>query len=165
MNGLNFRLAPVNVFKLLCSQLMILMDISANKGITLEVSIDPNIMVTGNGEMLDLVVRNLVGNAIKFTSPGGNISVHTRIEGINCLIEVKDSGTGTPVSLTQDIFHLSGSSNAGTLNEKGVGLGLVLCKEYTEIQNGTIWFECDSISGTTFLLQLPLHTASLDENT
>jgi two-component system sensor histidine kinase/response regulator len=108
--------------------------------------------------MLELVVRNLVGNAIKFTSPGGNISVHTRIEGVDCLIVVKDSGTGTPVNLSSDIFHLSGSSKTGTMNEKGVGLGLVLCKEYTEIQHGNLWFECDAISGTTFFLQLPLTT-------
>lgn len=161
MNGLNFKLGPVNVFKLLSSQLLMLMDIAANKGITLEVSIDPNIIVTGNGEMIDLVVRNLVGNATKFTSPGGSISVHTRTEGRNCLIVVKDSGTGKPVNLSSDIFHLNGSSKAGTMNEKGVGLGLVLCKEYTEIQNGALWFECDAISGTTFLLQLPLNAESI----
>lgn len=166
MNGLNFALTPVNVFKLLASQLQILMDIAANKKITLEVSIDPNITIIGNGEMLQLVVRNIVSNAIKFTASGGYISVHTKIQDDKCLIVVNDSGNGTPANLSNDIFQLSGSSMAGTMNEKGVGLGLVLCKEYTEVQGGTIWFECDSVSGVTFFVQLPLlKTHTSNDNT
>jgi two-component system sensor histidine kinase/response regulator len=156
MNGQNFKLGPVNLFKMLSPQLMMLMDIAANKKISLEVSIDPNITVTGNGEMLELVVRNLVTNAIKFTVSGGYIHVTTKIQGDTCLIAVKDSGTGQPVKLSNDIFYFSGTSKFGTMNEKGVGLGLVLCKEYTEVQHGTLSFECDAVSGVTFKLQLPL---------
>jgi two-component system sensor histidine kinase/response regulator len=159
MDGLDVNLHPVNVSELLSPQLSVLMDIAANKKITLRNAIEPHIMVAGDGEMLQLVVRNLVSNAIKFTASGGNISVHTKINGDTCLIVVKDSGTGKPVKLTPDIFYLSGASKTGTMNEKGVGLGLVLCKKYTEIQQGALWFECDAVSGTSFLLQLPLVSA------
>jgi two-component system sensor histidine kinase/response regulator len=163
MDGLSFKLHPVNVFELLSPQLLVLTDIAANKKITLKNSIDPHIMVTGDGEMLQLVVRNLVSNAIKFTASGGHISVHTNIKHDACLIVVKDSGTGKPVNLTPDIFYLSGASTTGTMNEKGVGLGLVICKKYIEVQHGTPWFECDAMSGATFFVQLPLVSALVPE--
>ncbi len=155
MDGLNVELKTLNVHQCLASQLSLFKNIAARKNITLDVFIPQDIHVTGSADLLQLVIRNLVNNAIKFTADGGRVMVSARTEGANCLLMVKDSGLGHPVKLSNDIFLLTGSSQLGTANEKGVGLGLVLCKEYTAAQNGKIWFHCDSISGTTFFVQLP----------
>ncbi|RZK36205.1 MAG: ATP-binding protein, partial [Hymenobacter sp.] len=73
-----------------------------------------------------------------------------------CLLSVQDSGCGKPVVLTRDVFELSGASTTGTANEKGVGLGLVLCKEFTQAQHGRIWFACSPSGGASFFVELPL---------
>jgi two-component system sensor histidine kinase/response regulator len=155
MDGLKFTLSPVNVYDLLSPQMLLFINIAANKKIKVEISIDPTIEVLGNSDMIQLIVRNLINNAIKFTAVGGRITVTAQVNQEDCVITVKDSGNGKPVKLTQDVFYLNATTGIGTANEKGVGLGLVLCKEYTEAQNGEISFECDTVSGTTFYLQLP----------
>lgn len=156
MQGLSFKLSSYNVYRLLSSPMLLFIRIAESKKVRLEISIDPKLVVTANGDMLQLVVRNLVNNAIKFTSPGGRIIFSAQQRDNVCHIMVKDSGIGKPVKLSTDIFYLNSESTLGTANEKGVGLGLVLCKEFTEAQNGKIWFECDSVSGSSFFVQLPL---------
>jgi two-component system sensor histidine kinase/response regulator len=156
MQGLSFKLGPLNVYKELSSQLLLFIGIAGNKSIKVDISIDPKLQVIANGDMLQLIVRNLINNAIKFTAYGGRIVISATQYETCCRISVKDSGTGKPVKLSPDIFHLNSNSTSGTANEKGVGLGLVLCKEFTEALNGKIWFECDPLSGTSFSIDLPL---------
>jgi len=163
MDGIDAELQTLNVQQCLASQLSLFKNIAGRKNINLDIFIPQDIYLTGSKDLLQLVIRNLVNNAIKFTAEGGRIMVSARTEGANCLLMVKDSGIGQQVKLTNDIFLLTGSSQMGTANEKGVGLGLVLCKEYTAAQNGKIWFHCDSVSGTTFFVQLPA-AASPDRN-
>ncbi|MDT3402197.1 sensor histidine kinase [Mucilaginibacter terrae] len=155
MEGLKFKTTTLSVHELLLPQLLLFTNIAQNKKIKIEISIDHDLKIVGNGDMLQLIMRNLINNAIKFTAPGGRIIVSARQEGNYGLMLVKDTGTGKPIKLSNNIFYLNSESTKGTANEKGVGLGLVLCKEFTEVQNGQIWFECDSVSGTTFFVELP----------
>jgi len=155
MNGISISLLPLNVYEVLAPQLLLFLNIAKTKHITVEISIDPTMYVMGNGDALQLVVRNLVNNAIKFTADHGNISITGKKVDGTCQIIVKDSGVGKPVSLSPDIFNLNAVSTYGTNNEKGVGLGLVLCKEFIEAQAGTIAFECHTGSGTSFFITMP----------
>jgi len=156
MQGLKFKLLSLNVYELLSPQLLLFIGIASTKNIRVEISIDPKLQIMANGDMLQLIVRNLINNAIKFTARGGRIIISAQQQDASCQLMVKDSGKGNPVKLSTDIFYLNSDSTAGTANEKGVGLGLVLCKEFTEAQNGRIWFDCDSVSGTSFFVELPL---------
>jgi len=156
MQGLSFKLSPYNVYQLLSAPMLLFMRIAESKSVRLEISIDPKLEVIANGDMLQLIIRNLINNAIKFTAPGGRIIFSAQRHGNLCHFMVKDSGTGKTVKLSNEIFYLNSESTTGTANEKGIGLGLVLCKEFTEAQNGKIWFECDSVSGSSFFVQLPL---------
>ena len=70
---------------------------------------------------------------------------------------IKDNGTGISYEQQSDIFSLKAKTTYGTKNEKGVGLGLVLCKEFTELQNGKITFESIPGSGTTFYVSFKLY--------
>src|SRR5690606_33346577 len=115
--------------------------------------------------MLNLIVRNLLNNAIKFSPSGSEIIL--KAEQINnyCKLSVQDSGTGIPEEKRKDLFSFRAASSYGTHQEKGVGLGLVLCKEFAEIQNGSIWFETETGKGTCFFVQLPLgHNAEIQMN-
>jgi len=142
---------------LLTPQLVLFEAIAAKKSIVLNVVIAADLIMWANGDMVQLVVRNLVNNAIKFTAPGGTIIVSVSQNTKTTLIVVKDSGNGKPVHLTDDIFKLSSTTVRGTANESGVGLGLSLCYDYTQLLGGRIWFTCDAISGTSFYVELPLN--------
>ncbi|MCJ8208642.1 HAMP domain-containing histidine kinase [Mucilaginibacter sp. RS28] len=148
----------INLHQLFESQRQLFQNIAEAKAITLEYLIEP-LDVIGNSEMLHLVIRNLISNAVKFTSPGGHVVVSCYSNAGNCIIEVKDSGIGVPVELDDSIFELSAAPTYGTLNEKGAGLGLVLCKEYIEKQKGKIWYQNNPVSGTSFFIQIPLNQA------
>jgi signal transduction histidine kinase len=107
-------------------------------------------------DMLQLVVRNLVNNAVKFTPSGGNISVVCHKTVADCRLMIKDNGMGISQEQQKELFSLKSKSTYGTSNEKGVGLGLLLCKEFIELQNGRIWFISSPGIGTTFFISLPL---------
>jgi two-component system, sensor histidine kinase LadS len=109
--------------------------------------IDPN--------MIRSVLRNLLTNAIKFTSQGGNIAVRTTSDEKFQIISITDTGVGIPESHRSRIFTLDSIITKGTKQEAGTGLGLILCKEFVEKNKGNIWFESEEGFGTTFYFSLP----------
>ena len=156
MDGLNVNLTPVDVASAIHPILKINKMAVSKKRISLDTNIDASIKVMADINMLQLIVRNLLGNAAKFTPSGGTIFIKTSRAGNKCLIEVRDSGMGIDLSRQPDIFSLKVRSTFGTDNEKGIGLGLFLCKEYTTAQQGQIWFENNREGGSSFYLELPL---------
>ena len=155
MNGAQFKTEQLELARVLQPQIELADNIAARKDIRVHTSFEPGASVWGNSEMIQLVVRNLLNNAIKFTAPGGKIDVTTSMNGDRCLISVTDSGNGHPIQLSDEIFQLSGGSAPGTVNEKGVGLGLVLCRENVKALRGTIWYQCHEQSGVAFFVELP----------
>ncbi|MEP6611650.1 MAG: HAMP domain-containing sensor histidine kinase, partial [Mucilaginibacter sp.] len=156
MKGVTVNLLKLNLEKTLRNTLQILKTVAAEKGIELTEQINSPIFVMADADMLQLIVRNLTNNAIKFTNPGGQITISAATAGSECRIMIKDNGLGIPYEQQNDIFSLNTQSTLGTKNEKGVGLGLLLCKEFTESQNGTIAFESTPGTGTTFYLSFKL---------
>ena len=154
MEGANVHLAKVNVANAIKPILTINKLAVAKKRITFETYIDEKVEVWADLNMLQLIIRNLLGNAAKFTPTGGTMLIRTSIQQNNCRIEIKDSGAG--IHQQEDIFSLKVRSTFGTDNEKGVGMGLFLCKEYTIAQQGQIWYENNQEGGSSFYLELPL---------
>ena len=106
--------------------------------------------------MINSVFQNLLTNSIKFTKPGGRISVYTDI--VNNVVNTKiiDSGVGIPRDRLYNIFSVDSSfTTMGTANEKGSGLGLVLCHEFVSKNKGTIAVESKEGEGTTFTVSFP----------
>ena len=157
MNGVTVNLAKTEVKEVLEGTFSIHQGVAAEKGIQLINQLKKGVFILADTDMLQLVVRNLINNAIKFTAPGGEIIVSNDVAGDKCRIIIKDNGAGIPVEKQGSIFTLKVSSTYGTKNEKGVGLGLVLCKEFTELQNGEIMFESMQGVGTTFYLSFNLY--------
>ncbi|WP_170139395.1 sensor histidine kinase [Larkinella arboricola] len=156
MNGLTVNRTQVHVASILIPIAEIYKPFAAKKGLQMEVSADPDLNVLADSNMLHLIVRNLLGNALKFTPSGGFVMLKAVASGTDCIISVQDNGTGINPDDQETLFSLKSRVTFGTNNEKGVGLGLFLCKEYAEAQQGKLWFESELNTGTTFYVALPL---------
>lgn len=127
-----------------------------DKSITMQNLVDGKVMAYADPNIVNLVLRNLILNAIKFTKRGGKISVSAESKYNEVVVSVSDNGIGILPEYRESIFKkTSGYSTRGTANEKGTGLGLILCKEFVEKNGGRIWFETEVGVGTTFYFSLP----------
>jgi two-component system sensor histidine kinase/response regulator len=156
MDGTVARLQAVQLSTYFEETTELFQAIALKKDITLTTIADASITVQADPDMLQIVVRNLLNNAVKFTRHGGRIVLKAVADGANCIISVTDNGMGIPLGRQGDIFSLNTTSTNGTENEHGTGLGLVLCKDYTELQGGRIWFQSVENEGATFYISLPL---------
>ena len=107
------------------------------------------------------VLRNLISNAIKFTHPGGEIVISAKKKQTEWMMSIADNGVGIKEEAIDKLFRIDQSySTMGTQNEKGTGLGLLLCKEFVEKNGGKIWVESEhggpqGSSGSKFHFTVP----------
>ncbi|MEO7532137.1 MAG: ATP-binding protein, partial [Sediminibacterium sp.] len=118
------------------------------------------LFVMADPDHLMLVLRNLVSNAIKYSYPDSFITINCCEKGGRIIIEVADTGVGMNDEIKKSIFSSSPNmvSSTGTSNEKGTGLGLKLCKEFIEKNNGQIWLDSIEQKGSRFYISLPVST-------
>lgn len=107
--------------------------------------------------MILTVVRNLVANAIKFTPEGGKITIATKNETDFIKISVSDTGTGVSAENVEKILKGISFTNYGTNREKGSGLGLQLCLDFINKNNGDFWIESEEGKGSCFCFSLPIN--------
>jgi PAS domain S-box-containing protein len=113
-------------------------------------------LVFGDENMVSTIFRNLVSNAIKFTKPRGRVTVCSKRLKTHIEIQVADNGIGIPKELLEKLFVMGEKvTRTGTANEEGTGLGLVLCKEFAEKNNGSISVSSRPGKGSKFSVQLP----------
>lgn len=126
------------------------------KSITITREIQRNILVYLDKDMISSVIRNLLSNAIKFTHPGGKIMIITEQLEHEIKVMITDSGVGIEQQSLAKLFRIDESfSLPGTQNEKGTGLGLVLCKEFIDKHKGKIWAESEPGVGSRFYFTIP----------
>jgi len=126
------------------------------KQITLNHSIAPNLNIAADIQMVRTILRNLISNAIKYTNTGGKITISASERKQYVEIAVKDNGIGISFEALRNLFKIDGfHSKAGTNNEKGTGLGLLLCKEFIEMHGGDIRVESAQGRGSKFIFTLP----------
>jgi len=132
------------------------------KKIDLINKINEDVNVTADKYMIDTVLRNLISNSIKFTKPGGYIILSAVRLGNMAEISIEDNGIGISEENQGKIFRIDAQYRTeGTANEKGTGLGLILCKEFVEKNNGTIRIESKENEGSKFIFTIPLNYNSL----
>lgn len=111
----------------------------------------------GDKEMTATIIRNLVANAIKFTERNGNVTIDANTRDDMLVVSIADTGIGMSKEKRDNVFKPDhSSSTVGTDGETGTGLGLLICKEFIEKQNGDIWVESQPGLGTTFFFSMPL---------
>jgi signal transduction histidine kinase len=157
MNGIQPQFKHILLNKLVPQVVEGVQNQATLKGVNLSVEIKNEIKIVADEEMLKLVIRNLLTNAIKFTKAGGFVSVAVWQDQHNNYIAVKDTGIGLTEEQKNKLFNPEKAfSLRGTSNEKGTGLGLILCKEFIEKHKGTIQVESELNKGSTFSVALPV---------
>jgi len=130
---------------------------ATRKNITLRSDITDLIVVQGDVQMINTIFRNLLTNAIKFTAREGEVVVSSCISDSICLVSVKDTGTGIAPEIMNKLFHIESKyTRKGTEQERGTGLGLILCKEFVEKHGGNITVTTEPKKGSCFTVTLPL---------
>jgi len=130
------------------------------KGITISCEKIEDISLYADQNMIRTVLRNLLSNAVKFSFPKENIELETNLLNHQLTISVTDHGTGIKPEVLDKLFSLTeqATTTKGTANEKGTGLGLILCKEFVERNGGNINVKSKVGKGSTFSFTLPVRT-------
>ena len=129
---------------------------SKQKSIKLKIAVKEPCMAYADYNMIHTVIRNLVSNALKFTPAGGIITITTAVETNRVAVSVADTGLGIAEPDLTRLFRIDEHhSNPGTQGEEGTGLGLILCKELVEKNDGSLRVESRTGAGTTFSFTLP----------
>jgi PAS domain S-box-containing protein len=158
-NNVNFRPTMTNVRAIADEAVSLLSLNASNKNITFKNDIDESLMIFADQNMLTTVIRNISGNAIKFTNEGGSITFTSTTDKAFVRINIIDSGVGMPQERVNSLFDLDKvKSSAGTTGETGTGLGLLVCAEFMKLNNGEIKVASKPGKGSTFTLELPIKT-------
>jgi signal transduction histidine kinase len=128
--------------------------IAAEKNISLTKTTVPPLQADFDWERLLQVLANLVGNSIKFTSPGGSVSVAVEREGGEVRFSVRDTGSGIPAGMLESIFERFWQ--VGKNDQRGLGLGLYISRCLVEAHGGRIWAESEEGKGSHFFFTVPL---------
>jgi len=153
---IKYRLEKTDLFNLAEKVTEQLETSAKNKNIALKQNITKNTFAVADEKSMSTVFRNLISNAIKYTKPGGVVKVEAiKKEGF-IEVSVVDNGIGIPPETLKKLFTITEKvSVPGTANETGTGLGLILCKEFLEKNNGKIWAESEPGKGSRFVFTLP----------
>ncbi len=156
MNGSVTKPSLVAIDELVAENVNLLSKVAKKKSIELINEVPSNTIAWSDSNQIDIVVRNLISNALKFTPMNGKVSINA-IDMENCWqVSVRDTGVGMDKITLKKLFDKdSNVSTYGTNNEKGTGLGLSLCKEMVENNKGNIWVDSNLNHGSTFFFTLP----------
>jgi signal transduction histidine kinase/DNA-binding response OmpR family regulator len=155
---------PVDLHQLAGNTVTLLQNAAEEKQIRLEQTIEEAQFVQADEYMIDTVIRNLTGNALKFTPAGGQVTLSARQSGLSpdseepgwIEVSIKDTGVGISPEDMGKLFKIEvHHTTPGTAKEQGTGLGLILCQEMVEKNGGRIWVESELDKGTTVKFTVP----------
>jgi signal transduction histidine kinase len=155
MDKLNLQATRIDLHKLVDENIQLLGSVP-NKQIKLENRVPLNTIGFADSNTINLVIRNLMTNAIKFTNDGGRVIIAAEDHNNEWLISVEDNGVGMNDDVIKILFDKTAPyTTRGTANEKGTGLGLILCKEFVEKNGGKIFVESEEGMGSKFSFTVP----------
>lgn len=155
MDKLNLQPGRIDIQEIVDENIQLLGSVS-NKQISLHNQVPPGTIGFADSNTVNLVLRNLMTNAIKFTNDGGEVRISAHDHGHEWLITVKDNGVGINNDVLKILFDKTAPyTTRGTANEKGTGLGLILCKEFVEKNGGKIFVESEVEKGSRFSFTIP----------
>lgn len=156
-NNINFQKSHFNINTVINEILELLFFQAKAKNIKLSTSLNCPMEIEADINMIKTVVLNLVSNAIKFSHKGGEVVISVERIDNHLTLTIKDSGVGIMPKQKEKLFSIAESSSTlGTDKEKGTGLGLILCKEFISLHNGTIDLLSEVNKGTSFIVKLPI---------
>jgi len=154
--GIVFEPVDIDTETLFSTVMDVMQTAALMKHISVTLKLEPQLTFTGDPNMLATVLRNLISNAIKFTHPKGTVEVSAHRLGEEIEIIVSDNGVGMSAKTRDKIFRLDTKMTTdGTAQERGSGLGLILCMEFIHQHGGRIWAESEKDRGSRFIIRLP----------
>lgn len=157
---LHLEYAPVDLAALATQNVALNRTLAAQKQITIDLLLAPLPTALVDGAKIEQVLNNLIGNAVKFSQPGGRITVQLKNEGATFGLSVQDEGAGIPEAEQAQLFTAFQRGHKGTEGEKSTGLGLVIVKRIVEGHGGKIWLESCVGQGATFFVSIPFQPAA-----
>jgi signal transduction histidine kinase len=153
---MDFKPVKLALFEAGNDIIQLLDNYAKQKKIKTQNSIPEGLTANADPDMLHAILRNLVSNAIRFTPAGGWLELSATESPDEVIVSVKDNGIGISEQNISLLFDVEKNfTMPGTANEKGTGLGLVLCKEFVEKHGGKIWVESEEGKGSAFSFALP----------
>ena len=152
----NFKPVKINLYELLREEIGNLKTLASQKQIMLKQSVNPDLNVTADLQMVKTIVRNLISNAIKYTNVNGEIIINASELKKYVEVAVNDNGVGISTENQKKLFQIDKiHTTPGTYAEKGTGLGLLLCKEFVELHGGNLRIDSEVGKGSRFAFTLP----------
>ncbi len=156
LNKIETHMSSFILSELVKNSIETLLPTVIDKQIKVEVNINSDVEVFTDPDMLKVILRNLVSNAVKFTYKGGRIEIETVEEQNYYVVSVKDNGKGIDPEIADSIFKQTGNyTTPGTESESGSGLGLSIATDFVERLGGKIWVESEPEKGSTFSFSIP----------
>ena len=158
---IQLQLEPVDMKSLIQGTCVQISPLLQGKGQKLTTDLPASLpLVHGDGPRLEQVLLNLMTNAVKFTPPGGSISIKVREQDAGVTVAVKDNGIGIAREAQSRLFKPYSRVSSDRQRQPGLGLGLALAKQVVELHGGKIWVDSESGSGSTFSFYLPRRPAT-----
>ena len=157
MGHMEYNPERLNLHEIAEQSVQLLLGNAQDKGIKLYTTISDTVFVYTDPFMLDTVIRNLTSNALKFTLKAGEVRIEATPFDANFIeIAVADTGVGMTKEVQQKLFRFDEPiTTLGTAQEKGTGLGLIICQEMVSTGSGKIWVESKVGQGSTFKFTIP----------
>ena len=150
------RPIPIKLDQMALSVISVLSKLAEKKAITLTVVPNTAVILDADQHMMYSVLQNLLTNAIKFTLPGGSVTVSSQVKASVVTVAIADTGVGMNQAQLDNLWHMNKAAvTQGTAGEKGTGLGLLLCKRFIELNGGELDVTSQAGKGTTFTFTVP----------
>ncbi|MFZ6664699.1 tetratricopeptide repeat-containing sensor histidine kinase [Peijinzhouia sedimentorum] len=156
MEGFKIEKESLNVDAIIASTISIFTNSAKEKGISFQLDIAKDSTIIADKNLLEVVIRNLVSNAIKFSKEGSSIAIKTQQNAVKDLIVIEDEGIGMSQEQINEV--LKGyilQSQSGTRSESGTGIGLLISKEFVEMNGGKLIIQSDINHGTMITIEFP----------
>jgi signal transduction histidine kinase len=156
-NVIEFKPVKVPAIDLVVGAVNVCNPAAREKGVAITHHGDSSIIVDADPDMIRTVLRNLIGNAVKFTPSGSSVSIEVSSDSSSVIYRIRDTGVGMSEQQVNSLFKLETvQSTRGTNSEKGSGLGLLLCKEFVDQHDGTMDISSQPGNGTEIVVRLPV---------
>ncbi|MBT2160528.1 tetratricopeptide repeat-containing sensor histidine kinase [Zobellia barbeyronii] len=163
MDGIVLEPKNIDLHDIAEQSISVLTTLAQKKEISIVNEVPENTISYSDKNHLDVILRNLIGNAIKFTNQKGEIHIKVEDKDDALQLEVVDNGVGMDLETRSNLFKTKYvKSTFGTNNENGSGLGLSICKEMVENNGGKIWVSSVRKQGTTIYFTVPKKSNKID---
>ncbi len=158
MGQMNFEPEELLLSELVQSEIELIQPSALYKNLQIHSELSQDLKLYADSDMLSTILRNLLSNAIKYSIYGGEIFLSVEKKtATKLLFTIRDKGQGIDPAQKEKLFKVEENfSTPGTQQEKGSGLGLILCKEFVEKHGGQIWVESQLGKGATFYFTIPI---------